>query len=68
MTEEDYVVDAAGGPYYNAGEHVRKGEVLGKDENGVEVVSRINGIVRNVAFDGKSHCFNLKVIKDEKKP
>ncbi len=61
MNEEEYVVDACGGPYYNSGEDIRKGEVLGKDENGDEVVSQISGQVCSVDFDGRKHCFNVRV-------
>jgi len=61
MPEEEYHIDASGGPYYQTGERIKKGEVLGKDENGDQVVSGLNGVVKRICFDGVNHCFDVKV-------
>lgn len=64
MSEKVYCVDASGGPYYNTGEKIAKGQVLGKDETGMDVVSSVSGTVCAIAFDGKTHCFKVKIKKE----
>jgi len=65
MCEEEYCIDASGGPYYNTGEKIRKGVVLGKDERGEVVVSRLSGTVDRIHFNGETHCFIVKVANEE---
>lgn len=64
MNEEHYTIDACGGPYYNQGETIKKGEVIGRDENGDEVISKTNGVVCAVGFDGINHCFDVKIVEE----
>jgi hypothetical protein len=64
MFEQEFCVDASGGPYYNSGEHIQKGRVIGKNPDGIDIVSSVNGIVSGVSFDGKTHCFMVKVSEE----
>ncbi|MCE1247327.1 MAG: hypothetical protein LWY06_11840 [Firmicutes bacterium] len=64
MQEMEYCVDASGGPYYSTGEQIQKGRVIGKNSEGVDVVSSIDGTISGVSFDGKTHCFMVKVTQE----
>ena len=63
MTKEFVVyVEASFGVKAKVGDKVGKGEKIGISlDPSISVVSPVNGVIKDVSFNGKSHVFVIKI-------